>query len=66
MSGDSKQLTPEQEATLRHMRREVDALQDELLGADFVPAANTAMRLMYARRRLDDFTRALRKDGYRV
>jgi len=47
------------------MRREVDALQDELLSAD-VPPPNTALRLQHARQRLSQFTRGLRAAGYRV
>lgn len=65
MSPDRKPLSADQEATLRHMRREVDALQDELLSAD-VPPPNTALRLQHARQRLSEFTRGLRKEGYFV
>ena len=60
-----RKLSPEQEATLRQLRREVDDLQDELArttGAQL----NTQNRLFYARERLGDFTKDLRSQGYLI
>ena len=60
-----RKLSPEQEATLRQLRREVDDLQDELArtaGAQ----PNTQSRLFYARERLDAFTKDLRAQGYLI
>ena len=65
MSMGLKSLTPEQEATLRQLRREVDDLQDEMArttGAEL----NTQSRLFYARDRLAAFTKDLRAQGYLI
>ena len=65
MSTELKSLTPEQNATLRQLRREVDALQDEMLRTTGAQP-NTQNRLYYARERLREFTLDLRKQGYLI
>ena len=62
MSTGLKSLTPEQDATLRQLRREVDDLQDDVARDD----KNAATRLFYARERLREFTAELRKQGYLI
>ena len=60
-----RKLSPEQEATLRQLRREVDDLQDELARTTGAPL-NTQSRLFYARERLREFTLNLRRQGYLI
>jgi chromosome segregation ATPase len=60
-----RKLSPEQEATLRQLRREVDDLQDELARTDRA-SVDTKNRLFYARERLREFTTDLRAQGYLI
>ena len=60
-----RKLSPEQEATLRQLRREVDDLQDELARTTG-GQPNTRSRLFYACDRLAAFTKDLRAQGFLI
>jgi hypothetical protein len=60
-----RKLSPEQEATLRQLRREVDDLQDELARTTG-GQLNAQSRLFYARDRLAAFTKDLRAQGFLI
>ena len=57
-------LSPADEAILRHLRQQVDRLQDERYRRDARPSV--ANELREAARELKDFTSKLRKEGKNI
>lgn len=65
MSTESKRLTKEMTVTLRHLRREVDDLQDEVMRTTR-EQMDAKGRLFRAQERLREFTDDLRKQGFLI
>ena len=61
MNTNSKELSPFQEAQLKHFRRQVDNLIDDQLSRD--PRPNLDRELFSAREELDQFVKGLREIG---
>lgn len=61
----TKTLTPDQLATLRALRREVDDCQDAMHRTHDVPK-DAGIRLHMAREKLRAYTSELRKEGYAI
>ena len=65
MQDEPKRLTPDHEATLRHLRREVD-MRQEIVARKKMSHMDSEQKLYHARQRLREFTSSLRENGYLI